>query len=127
MKLAAILQRIEQRLRVLGLSADAASRMAGKPDAIRNMRRAVRTGKRDGVNTHTIDALAAALKTTPTYLLGSETSIPAALPGSELEVLATERAALMAQIEQLTRQVEAVDFAMGILTRSQKDRRAKAS
>lgn len=66
-----ILARIEQRLRATGLSADAASKMAGKPDAIRNMRRAVKAG-RGGINTGTIEALAAVLGTTAVWLLKEE-------------------------------------------------------
>ncbi|MCO5129767.1 MAG: phage repressor protein [Xanthobacteraceae bacterium] len=71
-----ILARIEQRLRATGLSADAASKMADKPDAIRNMRRAVKAG-RGGVNTGTVEALAGVLGTTAVWLLkaeGEETS-----------------------------------------------------
>jgi hypothetical protein len=37
--LADILGRIEERLTALGLSATGATRLAGKPDAIRNIRR----------------------------------------------------------------------------------------
>lgn len=68
MELSAVLKRIERRLKELGLSADAASRDAGKPDAVRNMRRAVKSGRK-GVNTSTIAALAPVLKTTAAWLL----------------------------------------------------------
>lgn len=71
MKLKDILSRIERRLAATGLSADGASRLAGKPDAIRNMRRAVQAG-RGGVNTRTVEALAAVLGTTAVWLLNEE-------------------------------------------------------
>ena len=69
MDLPVILERIEERLRALGLSADKASRAAGKPDAIRNMQRAVKEG-RTGVNTTTVAALATVLEVSPLELLG---------------------------------------------------------
>lgn len=68
MNLSAVLKRIERRLEALEISADAASKAAGKPDAIRNIRRAVKNGQRQGVNMTTLDALASALKTTPQWL-----------------------------------------------------------
>ena len=66
-ELAALLARIDQRLNSIGLSAHAASKAAGKPDAIRNIRRAVETG-RAGVSTATIAALAPVLQTTVAWL-----------------------------------------------------------
>lgn len=75
MKLKEILARIERRLKVLDISADKASKQAGKPDAIRNLRRAVKEGSRSGISTATIEALAPALETTATWLIegsGSE-------------------------------------------------------
>lgn len=68
MNLAAILRRIERRLKLLKLSANAASKEAHKPDAIRNMRRAVKEG-RNGVNMATLEALAPVLRTTLPWLL----------------------------------------------------------
>ena len=79
MDLPAILRRIEHRLEVLGLSASAASLAAGKPDAIRNIRRAVASGTRKGVSTVTIAALAPALKTSPQWLLSGE-GLPMQVP-----------------------------------------------
>lgn len=67
-----LLARIEERLRALGLSADAASRAAGKPDSIRNLKRAVKNGDRQGVAMATLSALAPVLGTTVAYLLGEE-------------------------------------------------------
>lgn len=64
-----ILGRIEKRLEAVGLSATAASNAAGKPDAIRNMRRAVENGTRHGVSTVTLAALAPVLKTTQAWLM----------------------------------------------------------
>ena len=62
--------RIEQRLEALGLKAAAASREAGlSEDAIRNIQRAARAGKREGVSTRTLQALARRLKTTEAWLM----------------------------------------------------------
>lgn len=66
-----VLARIERRLAALGKTATAASREAGKPDAIRNIRRAVEEGGRQGVSTSTIAALAKPLATTSAWLLSA--------------------------------------------------------
>jgi transcriptional regulator with XRE-family HTH domain len=74
MHLQDIVNRIDQRLESLGISALEAERRAGRRDAIRNMRRAVARGK-GGVTMRTIDALAPALSTTSEWLLtGQEKS-----------------------------------------------------
>jgi hypothetical protein len=69
MELAEILARIESRLSAIGLSASKASRVAGKPDAIRNMQRAIREGRQGTVTIETIGALAPVLRTTSEWLL----------------------------------------------------------
>ena len=69
MDLPAILERIEHRLEIVGLSASAASKAAGKSDAIRNLQRAVSEKRRVGLSTATINALAPVLQTTPVWLL----------------------------------------------------------
>ena len=69
MDLEDVLTRIESRLSALGLSAHAASLAAKKPDAIRNLKRAVKSGDRRGVTTETLTALAPVLKTTAAWLL----------------------------------------------------------
>jgi SOS-response transcriptional repressor LexA len=68
MELRDILVRIEKRLEIVGLSATAASKAAGKPDAIRNLQRAVEKDDRQGVSTATLNALAPVLRTTPVWL-----------------------------------------------------------
>ncbi|TDX65175.1 phage repressor protein C with HTH and peptisase S24 domain [Methylosinus sp. sav-2] len=68
MDLKAILRRIESRLKVVGLSESAASKRAGKTDAIRNLRRAINDGRRTGITTTTLAALAPVLKTTVAWL-----------------------------------------------------------
>lgn len=61
--------RIQQRLNDLGITARAASLRAGlSADAIRNIERAVESG-RDGISTVTILKLAPILQTTPSWLL----------------------------------------------------------
>ena len=69
MQLKDVLTRIESRLAHLGLSAHAASLMAKKPDAIRNLRRAVSNDDRRGVTTETLNALAPVLQTSAAWLL----------------------------------------------------------
>jgi hypothetical protein len=64
-----ILARIASRLKAVGLSAHAASLASGKPDAIRNLRRAVKKNGRLGINIETLTALAPVLKTTIAWLL----------------------------------------------------------
>jgi hypothetical protein len=68
MELHDILDRIERRLRAVGLSESAASKQAGKPDAVRNLRRALEKDERQGVSTATLNALAPVLRTTPVWL-----------------------------------------------------------
>jgi phage repressor protein C with HTH and peptisase S24 domain len=64
-----ILTRIEQRLNSLDLTAHAASIAAQRPDAIRNLQRAVKNKDRRGITTDTLVALAPVLKTTAAWLL----------------------------------------------------------
>lgn len=78
MELSKILERVEKRLGAVGLSASAASKAAGKTDAIQNMRRAVKEGGRVGVSTATLNALAPVLQTTAVWLFagaGAEDSV----------------------------------------------------
>lgn len=67
-KLPEILARIDQRLAALNLTDNAASRRAGKPDAIRNARRAVNSPNRQGITLATLEALAGALETNVSWL-----------------------------------------------------------
>jgi hypothetical protein len=78
MQLRDVLARIESRLATLGLSAHAASVAAKKPDAIRNLRRAVQNGDRRGVTTDTLRALAPVLQTTAAWLLEGTSGAPSA-------------------------------------------------
>lgn len=64
-----ILDRIDQRLSAVGLTDNSASLAAGKSDAIRNMRRALREGSRQGVTVETLAALAVPLKTSAAWLV----------------------------------------------------------
>lgn len=67
--LADILERIDQRLTLTNHSDSSASLAARKPDAIRNMRRALKSGERQGVTIETITALANVLKTSAGWLV----------------------------------------------------------
>lgn len=67
-----ILQRIEQRLEALNITANLASQRAGlSKDAIRNLRRAARDGTADrkGISTATAEGLARSLETSVSWLL----------------------------------------------------------
>lgn len=65
-----VVNRIEARLKAVGLSATAASRQAGLgEDAIRNMKRALQSDDRKGVSTRTISALAPILQTSVAWLM----------------------------------------------------------
>lgn len=74
MHLEEIVNRINQRLEALGITAIEAESRAGRRDAIRNLRRAVARGK-GGVTMRTIDALAPALSTTSEWLLTGQDKI----------------------------------------------------
>jgi hypothetical protein len=68
--LSQVLERVEKRLKVVGLSAAAASKAAGlSEDAIRNMKRAETKEGRAGVSTRTLSALAKVLGTTSGWLM----------------------------------------------------------
>ncbi len=67
--MAAVLRRIAKRLKAVKLTANAASKKAGKPDAIRNLQRAVESGGRQGITVATLTALAPVLATTMAWLL----------------------------------------------------------
>lgn len=69
MQLAAILDRIQSRLRALKMSANRASVLCGKAGAIRNLKRAIKDGNRQGISTATLDALAPVLQTTAEWLM----------------------------------------------------------
>jgi len=65
-----ILSKIDRRLEALDLAESKAATEAGLSDsAIRNIRRAVKEGKHQGVSVLTIMALAPVLKTTPEWLI----------------------------------------------------------
>ena len=76
MQLKDVLDRVESRLRALNMSAHAASMAAKKPDAVRNLRRAVQNGERRGITTDTLSALAPVLKTTASWLMEGTTEAP---------------------------------------------------
>ena len=82
MELESVLTRIESRLKEVGLSPHAASLAAGRPDAIRNLKRAVKNPERHGITTETLAALAPVLKTTAAWLLeGRDEHAPVAVVG----------------------------------------------
>lgn len=78
MDLKGILERIEARLDAVEMTANAASNAAKRPDAIRNLKRAVEEGKRKGISTDTLIALAPVLKTTASWLLTGQGESPGA-------------------------------------------------
>lgn len=65
-----ILARIDRRLKATGMSGNAASSAAGlSRDAIRSLRRQIKSGRQRGISTETLEQLAPALHTTPEWLL----------------------------------------------------------
>jgi hypothetical protein len=99
MNLQAILQNIERLLRARGLNADVASRMAGRPDAIRNLRRKVKGEQKGGITLRTVSDLAEALGTTATDLM--RTDHPEPPPLGMREYLLQQRALIDAQLADL--------------------------
>jgi len=88
MELEDVLFRIESRLKAVGLSAHAASLLAKRPDAIRNLKRAVKNHDRRGITTETLTALAPVLKTTAAWLLeGVGDPDPDAVPAHSVKVV----------------------------------------
>ncbi len=77
-----LLANLERLMKERGLSADALSRRAGVPDAIRNLRRAIESGK-GGTTLRTLAALAKVLNTTPAALLTPADGHGAAAPTTE--------------------------------------------
>ena len=77
MQLKDVLERVESRLKALNMSAHAASMAAKKPDAVRNLRRAVQNGERRGITTDTLSALAPVLQTTASWLMEGAAEVPA--------------------------------------------------
>jgi len=84
MELEDVLARIESRLKAVGLSAHDASLAARRPDAIRNLKRAVKNHDRRGITTETLVALAPVLKTTASWLLEG---IGEQIPGNLIPVV----------------------------------------
>jgi len=83
-KLPEILARIDERLADLKLNDSSASKKAGKPDAIRNARRAASDPNRQGVTYATLEALAGALETSVAWLAeGTGSKTAAAAPATE--------------------------------------------
>jgi SOS-response transcriptional repressor LexA len=78
--LADVLDRIDKRLKAVGMAESAAAVKAGLSNsAIRNLRRAVKEGREGGVSTKTLSALAPVLSTSVAWLsdgAGSETGDP---------------------------------------------------
>ena len=103
MELAEILGRIQSRLDTLGMSADRASKLAKKPDAIRNMKRALKEGNRDGISTTTLGALAPVLGVSPEWLISGKPEIPAGDPTITVVAVPRDanlrRKALIAEID----------------------------
>lgn len=117
MNLASILRFIEGRLDELNLSAHKASILAGKPDAIRNMRRSVEKGH-GGAHSSTLAALERALNVAPGTLLriGDDTpAAPAQFTGNEIEQLRAELHALMEQRRLIDQKIEGIQYALTIL------------
>lgn len=64
-----LLALIDERLKAVGLKQTPAAKLAGKPDVIRNLRRAVAEGREYKIGNDTLEALAPVLKTSLMTLL----------------------------------------------------------
>lgn len=95
-----VLRRIEERLKALNLNAHKASKLAKVPDAIRNMQRAVREGRR-GVNFKTVAALAPVLETTSAALMAPSEAIEPGHDDDQLELLKQERARVLEHLAHI--------------------------
>lgn len=107
MDLAVLLTNIERRLKDLKLSSDEASRLAGRPDAIRNLKRKVTNGTIKGsMRADTLAALARVLETSPIDLTRSHETASAPISGLR-EYLLQQRALIDLQLAELDAQEEA--------------------
>lgn len=98
----AILARIERRLDELGVSAHHISKAAGSPDAIRNLKRVVQSGK-GGITARTLSALAPKLNMTTAQLLGEEA--PITLEHLTVEQLIEEREILLRRLTDVQNEI----------------------
>lgn len=95
-----ILNRIKSRLDALGLSESEASERAGlSRDAIRNMRRAVGSNRREGVSTRTLTALAPVLETTASWLLEGSFQDPYTTSTGHIPVVGSVQAGVWRELE----------------------------
>lgn len=116
MKLAQILARIDVLRKAKGWSDNKLSEKAGKPDAIRNMRRAVKEGRR-GVNAQTLAALEEALEVAPGSLQTDERD------ASDIQKLHAELDSLVKQRDRLNSRIEGMVHAISVLeSPGQKDK-----
>ena len=106
MDLAVILQNIDVLLKKHGLTDDSASRKAKAPDAIRNMRRRLASGKSGIGNVKTLEALAKQLETTVGELI-----TPQAISAVPIQEKTHLRQFLRAQRDLIDQQLAALDAA----------------
>lgn len=101
MDLTVLLTNIERRLKDLKMSSDEASKAAGRPDAIRNLKRKIASGAIKGsMRADTLAALARVLETSPTDLTRSHNGHQANISGLR-EYLLQQRALIDLQIAEL--------------------------
>ena len=96
-----VLDRVESRLKALNMSAHAASMAAKKPDAVRNLRRAVQNGERRGITTDTLSALAPVLQTTASWLMEGTADVPQTSTALRIVGRIGARAAILPEFEPL--------------------------
>lgn len=90
-----IIVRFESRAKELGLKPTTACRLAGKPDAIRNIKKAIKAGKKSGVTSTTIDALARVLKVNPAWLMTGAGAMEPVASGREKSSLWVDSSELL--------------------------------
>lgn len=101
MDLTILLTNIERRLKDLKMSSDEASKLAGRPDAIRNLKRKVASGLTKGsMRADTLAALARVLEASPTDLTRSHDGHSVGILGLR-EYLLQQRALIDLQLAEL--------------------------
>lgn len=108
MNLAQILSNIDWRLKVLELTDNQASKLAGAPDAIRNLRRKVAGELDGGITMRTLQKLAVALRCTPQDLMQAP-------PEENVRIIPGVRGQLMSQLAYLDQERERVLRQLAVL------------
>lgn len=116
MDMKGLVERVERRLKALGLDAAQASfRATGSRDTIRNWQRAAKAGKDSGASMKTLEPVAAVLETNVPWLTdgtGSETGLASSLIATEAPIIAWVSAGILSSDSAID---EAIGTAKAVL------------